>query len=56
MKISLAASSATAPAVRGRPSMTAISPKVSPGSMMLRNTSRPSGLAVLIRTRPETTP
>ena len=43
-------------AVRGNPSMTAISPNVSPGSMMLRNTSRPPDALALIRTRPDATP
>jgi hypothetical protein len=36
--------------------MTAISPNVSPGSMMFRNTSRPPDALALMRTRPDATP
>jgi hypothetical protein len=56
MAINVEWSRAVAFAVRGRPSMTAISPNVSPGSMMLRNTSRPPEALALMRTRPDATP
>ena len=46
---------AMAVAVRVPPSSRAISPKESPGSMMLRKISRPSAAPLLMRIRPLTT-
>jgi hypothetical protein len=45
-----------ASAVRGRPSSSAISPKISPGWMILSTMSRPSAEGTLIFTEPERTP
>jgi hypothetical protein len=45
-----------ASAVRGRPSSSAISPKISPGWTILSTMSRPSTEGTLIFTEPERTP